>query len=101
MLLVNKVIPAIKAKFHRSSKNQTISIQLDNARPHTVRVDRLIKQMLKDSGWNIKMKKQPPHSPDLNALDLVSDTYPLLLCFGGICSFCFQSITISTLLVSI
>jgi hypothetical protein len=83
-MLVDKVLPAIKEKFPKAYKNKTINIQLDNARPHTVRVDRLIEQMSKDSGWNIKMKKQPPNSPDLNVLDLVSDTYRLLLCFGGI-----------------
>ena len=53
-----KVILAIKARFPRSSENQTISIKLDNTIPHTVRVDRLIEQMSKDSGWNIKVKKQ-------------------------------------------
>ena len=62
-MLVNHVLPAIKDKFPKSYKNKTIHIQLDNARPHTVRVDRQIEKMSSDSGWNIKMKKQPPNSP--------------------------------------
>ena len=41
-MLVNKVLTAIKEKFPRSSENQTICIQLDNARPHPTRMDRLI-----------------------------------------------------------
>ena len=85
-MLVNHVLPAIKEKFPKSYKNKTIHIQLDNARPHTVRVDRHIEQVSKESGWNIKMKKQPPNSPDLNVLDLVSGIYQLVLCFVGICS---------------
>ena len=84
-MLVNHVLPAIKDKFPKSYKSKTIHIQLDNARPHTVRVDRHIEQMSKESGWNIKMMKQPPNSPGLNVLDLVSDIYRLILCFGGMC----------------
>ena len=71
-MLINKVIPAIKAKFPTSSKGNPIYIQLDNAGPHTTRVDELINNMSKADGWNIKMKKQPPCSPDFNILDLVS-----------------------------
>ena len=43
-MLVEKVIPAIKAKFPSSCKNKPLYIQLDNARPNTVKVDELIKQ---------------------------------------------------------
>ena len=62
-MLVDMVIPAIKAKFPSSSKGKPLFIQMDNAQPHTVRVDKLI------------IKRQPPNLPDMNILDLVSDTY--------------------------
>ena len=71
-MLVKKVIPAIKAKFPTSSKNKPIYIQLDNAGPHTKRVDKLINSMSKADGWDIRMKKKPPCLPDFNILDLVS-----------------------------
>ena len=74
-MLVDNVIPAIKAKFPSSCKNQPLYIQLDNARPHTVRVDKLIEEQNRTSndGWNILIKRQPPNSPDMNILDLVSE----------------------------
>ena len=56
-MLVNKVIPAIKSKFPTSAKKKPIYIQLDNAGPHTARVDKLINNMCKADGWNIVMKK--------------------------------------------
>ena len=74
-MLVDNVIPAIKAKFSVSRKSQPVYIQLDNARPHTVRVDKLIEEQcaVSDDGWDIRIKRQPPNSPDLNVLDLVSN----------------------------
>ena len=75
-MLVDNVIPAIKADFPVSRKNQPVYIQLYNARPHTVRVDKLIEEQcsLGDDGWHIRIKRQPPNSPGLNVLDLVSET---------------------------
>ena len=67
-MLVNKAIPAIKAKFPTSSKYKPIYIQLDNAGSHTTRVDKLINNVLKADGWDIRMKKQPPSSPDFISL---------------------------------
>ena len=63
-MLVNKVIPAIKAKFPKSSKNKPVYIQLDNAGPHTKCVNKLIDNMSNADGWGIQMKKQPPCSPE-------------------------------------
>ena len=78
-MLLDNVIPAIKAKFPTSRKNRPIYIQMDNAKPHTVRVDKLIEEQCSQDGWDIRIKKQPPNSPDLNVLDLVSNSS-----FGGI-----------------
>ena len=77
-MLIDNVIPAIKAKF--PSRNRTIYIQMDNAKPHTIRVDKLIEEECKKDGdgWDIRIKRQPPNSPDFNVLDLVSDNR-----FGG------------------
>ena len=74
-MLVDNVIPAIKAKFPTSQKNRPVYIQLDNARPHTIRVDKLIEEQCSkdEDGWDIRIKRQPPNSPDLNVLDLVSN----------------------------
>ena len=74
-MLVDNVVPAIKANFPVSRKNQPVYIQLDNARPHTVRVDKLIEEQcaVGVDGWDIRIKRQPPNSPDLNVLDLVSE----------------------------
>ena len=84
-MLVDNVIPAIKAKFPSSCKNRPLYIQLDNARPHTVRVDELIEQQNRwcNDGWNIQIKRQPPNSPDMNILDLVSDGYTIVLAYSG------------------
>ena len=71
-MLVKKVVPAIKAKFPASSKNKPVCIQLDNAGPHTLRVDKVIENMSKADGWDILMKKQPLCLLDFNVLDLVS-----------------------------
>jgi len=71
-MLVDMVITAIKAKFPSSSKGKPLFIQADNARPHTVRVDKLIEEVERQStnGWDIRIQRQPPNSPDMNILDL-------------------------------
>ncbi|ETW01632.1 hypothetical protein H310_06263 [Aphanomyces invadans] len=53
--VLNKVVPAIKAKFPSISK--CVSLQHDNATPHSSIDDKAL-------------AKQPPNSPDLNVLDL-------------------------------
>ena len=71
-MLVNKMIPAIKAKFPACSKKNPIFIQLDNAGPHTLQVDKVIENMSKADGWDIRMKKQPPCLPNFNILNFIS-----------------------------
>ena len=63
-MLVDNVVPAIKAKFLASLKNRPVYIQLDNARPHTKRVDKLIEEQcsIDKDGWDIQIKRQPPNS---------------------------------------
>ena len=69
-MIVNKVIPAIKAKWPVGSRHMHIKVQQDNARPH-VSVDHPeVVQAGKSDGFNISLMFQPPNSPDFNVLDL-------------------------------
>ncbi|VFQ95320.1 unnamed protein product [Cuscuta campestris] len=67
-MLLTKVLPAIKEKWPCSSRN--IIIQQDNAKPHVDGSDLHFLQAATEGEWNIKLKFQPPNSPDLNVLDL-------------------------------
>jgi hypothetical protein len=68
--LLEKVIPAIKAKWQRGSKNMLIKIQQDNDRPHCSPNNPVLVQACTSDGWNIALTCQPPNSPDCNVLDL-------------------------------
>eukprot|EP00171_Calliarthron_tuberculosum_P001066 IDg1066t1 len=67
--LIDEVFPAIREQWP-SPKSRTIWIQQDNARPHVAVDDPEIVEAGKQNGWDIRLKCQPPNSPDLNALDL-------------------------------
>lgn len=68
--LLEKVIPAIKAKFPRG--NKSVTIQQDGAKSHIAENDREFLQALErvKGTWNISLLTQPARSPDLNHLDL-------------------------------
>ncbi|XP_074314581.1 uncharacterized protein LOC141649802 [Silene latifolia] len=69
-MLINQVIPAIKAKWP-STCSKHILIQQDNARPHITNKDADFRRAGTEDGWNnIEFTHQPPNSPDLNVLDL-------------------------------
>ncbi|ETV69180.1 hypothetical protein H257_15009 [Aphanomyces astaci] len=65
--VINKVIPAIKAFF--PSANKRVVLQHDNATPHASITDAEL-QAVSTDGWMFVLRRQPPNSPDLNALDL-------------------------------
>ncbi|ETV69493.1 hypothetical protein H257_14860 [Aphanomyces astaci] len=65
--IINKVIPAIKASF--PSANKRVVLQHDNATPHASITDAELEAVSTD-GWKFVLRRQPPNSPDLNALDL-------------------------------
>ncbi|ETW05997.1 hypothetical protein H310_03616 [Aphanomyces invadans] len=65
--LVNKVVPAIKAKFPSMSKR--VVLQHDNATPHGS-IDEATLALMSTDGWQFVVRRQPPNSPDLNVLDL-------------------------------
>ncbi|ETI40837.1 hypothetical protein F443_13850 [Phytophthora nicotianae P1569] len=69
-ILVNDVIPAIKAKWPQDQKRLPIKIQQDNARPHVLADDLEVAAAGCADGWAIKLVNQPAQSPDLNCLDL-------------------------------
>ncbi|ETV85691.1 hypothetical protein H257_02296 [Aphanomyces astaci] len=68
-ILIDNVIPAIKAKWPAEATRSVI-IQQDNARPHVSPWDIDIVQACTSTGWSMQLKCQPPNSPDLNLLDL-------------------------------
>ncbi|KAK8498271.1 hypothetical protein V6N12_073898 [Hibiscus sabdariffa] len=67
--LINKVLPAIRAKWP-SSSDKRIFIQQDNAKPHIDIDDEQFLQAASLDGFNFQLFFQPPNSPDLNVLDL-------------------------------
>ncbi|ETM55386.1 hypothetical protein L914_01381 [Phytophthora nicotianae] len=67
--LVEKVFPSIRAKMP-ARRWSTVVVQQDNAGPHVLENDAELEIEGKVDGWSIKMRCQPPRSPDLNVLDL-------------------------------
>jgi hypothetical protein len=67
--LVNKVVPAIKAKW-AGRANRNITIQQDGASAHIDEDDAAFVAAGTDGLWNIQLETQPAKSPDFNVLDL-------------------------------
>lgn len=68
--LIEKVLPAIRAKWPREDIGNPIFIQQDNARVHINDNDEEFRQAATQDGFDIRLMCQPPNSPDLNVLDL-------------------------------
>ncbi|ETV78807.1 hypothetical protein H257_07636 [Aphanomyces astaci] len=68
-LLVDKVIPAIQAKWP-GQRGGTIYLQQNNARPHVAVDDAEVVAASRKNGWNIQLVAQPAMSPNFNVLDL-------------------------------
>jgi hypothetical protein len=68
--MINKVLPAIKAKWPREDVNKPIFIQKDNAPSHLKVDDSQFCEAAKQDGFDIRLICQPPNSPDFNILDL-------------------------------
>lgn len=68
--LIEKVLPAIRAKWPREDANKPIYIQQDHARPHIAPNDKLFCDAAKQDGFDIRLICQPANSPDFNILDL-------------------------------
>jgi hypothetical protein len=68
--MINKVLPAIRAKWPREDVNKPIFIQQDNAPSHLKVDDPQFCELAKQYGFDIRLICQPPNSPDFNILDL-------------------------------
>ncbi|GMF34054.1 unnamed protein product [Phytophthora fragariaefolia] len=69
-MLIDNLIPAIKARWPQNQKHMHIRLQQDNARPHVDEDDTLVLSAGCSDGWTITLSNQPAQSPDLNSLDL-------------------------------
>jgi hypothetical protein len=68
--LIDKVLPAIRAKWPQEDMDKPIYIQQDNAQSHVSLNDKLFCEAAKQDGFDIRLVCQPPNSPDFNILDL-------------------------------
>lgn len=68
--LIDCVIPSIKMKWPAWDRHKTIYIQQDNAKPHVIPDDEAIVAAGQSYEWDIRLRCQPPNSPDCDALDL-------------------------------
>lgn len=72
-LVVDKILPAIAERCPQQMKrNNRIIIQHDNAPPHQRVTSETVEFVAKcqELGLDVKIREQPPNSPDLNILDL-------------------------------
>ena len=70
--MINKVLPAIRAKWPREDVVNPIYIQQDNAPSHLKLDDPLLCEAAKQDGFDIRLMRQLPNSLDLNVLNLVT-----------------------------
>jgi transcriptional regulator with XRE-family HTH domain len=68
--MINKVLPAIRAKWPREDVHKPIFIQQDNAPTHLKVDDPQFCECAKQHGFDIRLIMQPANSPDFNILDL-------------------------------
>ena len=68
--MINKVLPAIRAKCPREDVNKPIFIQQDNAPSHLKVDDPQFCEIAKQDRFDIRLICQPSNSPDFNILDL-------------------------------
>ena len=69
--LINKVLPAIKAKWLAEERHFPIFIQQDNAKTHIDVNNPEFLSAAQCDGWDIRLTCQPSNLPELNVLDLV------------------------------
>ena len=67
--LIKKVLPTIRARWPKGDTGPTY-IQQDNMKPHIGVDDAEFIQEASRDGFDIRLRFQPPNSPDLNVLDL-------------------------------
>ena len=68
--LIEMVLPAIKEKWPLEDRWNPIFIQQDNAKTHVSPNDPEFLEAAAAGGWDIRLRCQPPNSPNTNILDL-------------------------------
>ena len=68
--MINFLLPAIRQRWPAAERGTTIWIQHDNAKTHIPVDDPEFVVAAQAEGWDIRLRCQPPNSPDLNILDL-------------------------------
>jgi hypothetical protein len=69
-MLIDNVLPAIRAVWPCGSVRITIDCQQDNVKPHINPLDQEFLHVSYIDGFHIRLRKQPPNNPNFNVLDL-------------------------------
>lgn len=68
--LIDKVLPALVECWPAADRERTVFLQQDNARPHIAVNDLDFLAAVSRTGLDVRLRNQPPNSPELNVLDL-------------------------------
>ena len=68
--IIEKVLPAIRAKWPPEDAHKPIFIQQDNARPHLAPNDKMFCEAAKQDGFDMRLVCHPANLSDFNVLDL-------------------------------
>jgi hypothetical protein len=69
--MIAYLLLAIRDRWPRDQRHETIWIQQDNARTHILANDPEFQLAVANTGLDIRLMNQSPNSPDMNVLDLV------------------------------
>ena len=69
-MILEHFLPAIVEKWPPGDWKKRMYIQMDNAPPHPLEIDRIVEAEAKKQGLDLKIKQQPANLPDMNVLDL-------------------------------
>lgn len=68
--VLEQVVPSMMELWPIEERGQPIFIQQDNAKTHIDSEDQDFRCVASQNGFDIRLVRQPPNSPDLNVLDL-------------------------------
>ena len=69
-MIIENAIPSIRAKWPIRKPGTPIYVQQDNAPVHVPTDDENVRNSGQAYGWDMRMKCQPPTSPDYNVFEL-------------------------------
>ena len=67
-MMLEHILPAIVAQWPAADQKRRVYIQMDNALPHLISIDRTVEAEAKKQGLDLKIKRQPANSPDIMML---------------------------------